>query len=127
MARWDRDSGPSIPDWFFEAVETEYATRSVEVDECDVVYQLWGDEDKPGILLIHGMNAHSHWWDFIAPQLLDGYRVAAMNLTGMGDSDYRYEYDGATYAQEILAVCDHAGFDQRVDCKLQGSRHDLIL
>ncbi|HEY5681588.1 MAG TPA: alpha/beta hydrolase [Pseudomonadales bacterium] len=113
MARWDRDSGASIPDWFFEAVETEYATRSVEVDECDVVYQLWGDEDKPGILLIHGMNAHSHWWDFIAPQLLDGYRVAAMNLTGMGDSDYRYEYDGATYAQEIRAVCDHAGFDER--------------
>ncbi len=113
MARWDRDAGPSIPDWFFEAVETEYATRSVEVDECDVVYQLWGDEDKPGILLIHGMNAHSRWWDFIAPQLLDDYRVAAMNLTGMGDSDYRYEYDGATYAQEIRAVCDDAGFDQR--------------
>jgi pimeloyl-ACP methyl ester carboxylesterase len=114
VARWDRDSGPSIPDWFFEAVETDYATRSVEVDECDVVYQLWGDAGKPGILLIHGMNAHSHWWDFIAPQLLDGYRVAAMNLTGMGDSDYRYEYDGATYAQEIRAVCDDAGFDERV-------------
>jgi pimeloyl-ACP methyl ester carboxylesterase len=114
VARWDRDSGPSIPDWFFEAVETDYATRSVEVDECDVVYQLWGDAGKPGILLIHGMNAHSHWWDFIAPQLLDGYRVAAMNLTGMGDSDYRYEYDGATYAQEIRAVCDDAGFDEQV-------------
>ena len=111
MARWDReDSGPSIPDWFFKAVETPYQTRSVAVDECDVSYQLWGDAGKPGVLLIHGMNAHAHWWDFIAPHFLDEYQVAAMNLTGMGDSDYRYEYDGTTYAEEIKAVCDDAGF-----------------
>jgi pimeloyl-ACP methyl ester carboxylesterase len=111
MARWDKGGGATIPDWFFEAVETEYSTHSVEVDECDVVYQRWGEPSsgKPGLLLIHGMNAHSHWWDFIAPSFMDDYCVAAMNLTGMGDSDYRYEYDSLTYADEILAVCDDAG------------------
>ncbi|MFP6815815.1 MAG: alpha/beta hydrolase [Pseudomonadales bacterium] len=115
MARWDRDDdGNSVPEWFFEAVETPYQTRSVEVDECDVVYQLWGDDDKPGILLIHGMNAHAHWWDFIAPHFLPDHQVAAMNLTGMGDSDYRYAYEGTTYAEEIKAVCDHAGFSSDV-------------
>jgi len=62
------------------------------------------------MLLIHGMNAHSRWWDFIAPQLLDLYDVAAMDLTGMGDSDYRYSYDSATFAQEIKAVLDDVGF-----------------
>lgn len=116
MARWDReDSGNTIPEWFFEAVETPWQERTVEVDECDVAYQLWGEDTQaPGLLFIHGMNAHSHWWDFIAPHFLDGYRCAAMNLTGMGDSDYRYEYDGATYAEEIKAVCDHAGFGHDV-------------
>jgi len=115
VARWDsKDTGTSIPEWFFEAVETEYETRSVEVDDCDVVYQRWGDAGKPGLLLIHGMNAHAHWWDFIAPAFLDDYQVAAMNLTGMGDSDYRYEYDGTTYAEEIKAVCDDAGFGDDV-------------
>jgi len=115
MARWDKDTGPTIPDWFFEAVETEYETRTVEVDDCDVVYQLWGaGSGKPGLLLIHGMFAHSHWWDFIAPAFLDDYTVAAMNLTGMGDSDYRYEYDSVTYADEILAVCEDAGFGNDV-------------
>jgi pimeloyl-ACP methyl ester carboxylesterase len=117
MARWDRDTGPSIPDWFFEAIETEYSTHTVEVDECDVVYQKWesdGAAEKPGLLLIHGMFAHSHWWDFIAPAFLDDYRVAAMNLTGMGDSDYRYEYDSTTFAEEIVAVCDDAGFGNDV-------------
>jgi pimeloyl-ACP methyl ester carboxylesterase len=117
MARWDRgDSGATIPEWFFEAVETPYQERAVEVDECDVAYQLWGAEqtDKPGILFVHGMHAHAHWWDFIAPRFLDGYRCAAMNLTGMGDSDYRYRYDGTTYAEEIRAVCDHADFGSDV-------------
>jgi pimeloyl-ACP methyl ester carboxylesterase len=118
MARWDEGSGgDGIPDWFFEAVETEYETRTVEIDECDVAYQLWASAagpDAPGLLLIHGMNAHAHWWDFIAPHFLDTYRVAAMNLTGMGDSDFRYEYDPTTYAEEIVAVCDDAGFGNDV-------------
>ena len=115
MARWDRgESSESIPDWFWQAVETEPETRSVEVDECDVAYRFYPSPGKPGMLLIHGMNAHSRWWDFIAPQLLDEYEIAAMDLTGMGDSDYRYEYDTDTFAAVIKAVLDHAGFDN--DC-----------
>ena len=120
MARWDKDSGPTIPEWFFEAIETEYSTHTVEVDECDVVYQKWGDGasgnagGKPGLLLIHGMFAHSHWWDFIAPAFTADYTVAAMNLTGMGDSDYRYEYSSTTFSEEIVAVCDDASFGNDV-------------
>lgn len=110
MARWDKeDTGSSVPDWFWTAIETEPSTHMVEVDECDVAYRLWGDSSKPGMLLIHGMNAHARWWDFIAPQLTDQYHVAAMDLTGMGDSDFRYSYDPDTYAQEIVAVLDDAG------------------
>lgn len=115
MARWETESSSTIPEWFFTAVETEYQTASVEVDDCDVVYQRWGEaSDKPGLLFIHGMNAHAHWWDFIAPHFLPDYQVLAMNLTGMGDSDYRYEYDGTTYADEIVAVCDDAALSRNV-------------
>ena len=111
MARWDKEGNrESIPDWFWEAIDVEPVTKSVEVDECDVSYRHYEAIGKPGMLLIHGMNAHSRWWDFIAPQLLDRYQVAAMDLTGMGDSDYRYEYSSNTYADEILAVLDDAKF-----------------
>lgn len=110
MARWDKGQSDSIPDWFWTAVETPAEERSVEVDECDVMYRLYPQADKPGMLLIHGMNAHARWWDFIAPQLTDSFSVAAMDLTGMGDSDFRYEYDPDTYAAEIKAVLDDAGF-----------------
>ena len=111
MARWDKEGNrESIPNWFWEAIDVEPVTKSVEVDECDVSYRHYEAIGKPGMLLIHGMNAHSRWWDFIAPQLLDRYQVAAMDLTGMGDSDYRYEYSSNTYADEILAVLDDAKF-----------------
>ena len=111
MARWDKEGNrESIPNWFWEAIDVEPVTKSVEVDECDVSYRHYEAIGKPGMLLIHGMNAHSRWWDFIAPQLLDRYQVAAMDLTGMGDSDYRYEYSSSTYAEEILAVLDDAKF-----------------
>ena len=113
MARWDRGN-TAIPDWFWAAVETEAVAGTVEVDECDVAYRVWGEAGKAPMLLIHGMNAHSHWWDFIAPQLLDEYRVVAMDLTGMGDSDYRYGYDAETYAAEIAAVCDAAELGEDV-------------
>lgn len=114
MARWDRGGGATVPEWFWQAVETSSSEHAVEVDECDVCYRKWGEASKHPMLLIHGMNAHSHWWDFIAPQLTDEYHVAAMDLTGMGDSDYRYAYDAETYAQEIVAVCDDAGFGNDV-------------
>ena len=111
MARWDKEGNrESIPDWFWKAIDVEPVTKTVEVDECDVSYRHYEAIGKPGMLLIHGMNAHSRWWDFIAPQLLDRYQVAAMDLTGMGDSDYRYEYSSNTYADEILAVLDDAKF-----------------
>jgi pimeloyl-ACP methyl ester carboxylesterase len=111
LARWDKEGNrESIPNWFWEAIDVEPVTKTVEVDECDVSYRHYEAIGKPGMLLIHGMNAHSRWWDFIAPQLLDRYQVAAMDLTGMGDSDYRYEYSSNTYADEILAVLDDAKF-----------------
>tara|TARA_A100001037_G_scaffold302616_1_gene334638 strand:+ start:1741 stop:2637 length:897 start_codon:yes stop_codon:yes gene_type:complete len=115
LAIWDREkSNESIPEWFFSAVETEYDVNQVEVEECDIVYQRWGNKENPPILLVHGMHAHAHWWDFIAPQMLSEYQVAAINLSGMGDSDYRYDYSGDIYGQELKAVCDACGFDQNV-------------
>ncbi len=114
MARWDKPDASTVPDWFWAAVETPTETGRVEVDDCEVVYRHWGLRGRPPLLLIHGLYAHSHWWDFIAPTFMQDYDVAALDLTGMGDSDYRYSYDADTYAAEILAVCTALGFDNRV-------------
>ncbi len=114
MARWNKPDQAAIPDWFWKCVDQKPHQASIEVNGCDVVYRRWGEADKPALLLIHGMYAHSHWWDFIAPQLTDRYCIVAMDLSGMGDSDFRYEYDAQTYTEEIKAVCDHASLNDQV-------------
>lgn len=94
------------PEWFWKAVETESESATVEVDGCDIHYLAWSGQGKPGLLLVHGHNAHAHWWDFIAPFFKDDYQTAALDLSGMGDSDHRDEYSAKIYADEIIAVAD---------------------
>ncbi len=95
-----------IPDWFWKAVETESTTGSVEVDDADICFRSWSDAGGPGLLFVHGHNAHSHWWDFIAPRYKDDYQTVALDLSGMGDSDHRDEYSADTFAREIVAVAE---------------------
>ena len=97
------------PDWFWTAVETESEAGFVEVEDCDINYLSWSEPGNPGLLFVHGHNAHAHWWDFIAPAYKDSYQTVALDLSGMGDSDHREEYSADTYAKEIIAVAGKAG------------------
>lgn len=65
--------------------------------------QTWG-EDKPGLLFVHGHAAHAHWWDFIAPNFRQQYRVGAMDMSGNGDSEHREKYSASQFATEIAEV-----------------------
>ncbi len=114
MARWDQPREEEVPEWFWRAVDTPSREHGTLVDDCEVAYRTWGDPEKPPLLLVHGMMAHSRWWDFIAPQLADEWYPVAIDLGGMGDSDFRYEYSATGYAEEIKAVCDAAHLGQEV-------------
>jgi pimeloyl-ACP methyl ester carboxylesterase len=101
---------PLAPDWFETAVTTAPESAFVTVDGARIHYLRWGDRKRPGLLLVHGNAAHAYWWSFIAPYLASEYNVAAMDLSGMGDSDWRaagYSMEG--FVQEQLAVCEDAG------------------
>ncbi|MFI5347761.1 MAG: alpha/beta fold hydrolase [Elusimicrobiota bacterium] len=54
----------------------------------------WGGEGAP-ILLVHGMAAHSHWWDTVVPHWSGTLRAAALDFRGHGDSDWA---EGGTYS-----------------------------
>jgi pimeloyl-ACP methyl ester carboxylesterase len=94
------------PDWFWEYVETATESGSVEVEGIDINYFTWSSPGNPGLLFVHGHNAHAHWWDFIVPRFKDDYQSVALDLSGMGDSDHRDEYTADLFAKEILAVAD---------------------
>jgi len=101
---------PPAPQWFKGVLAVEPESRFVEVAGARIHYLRWGDRARPGLLLVHGNAAHAHWWDFIAPFLARDYNVAAMDLSGMGDSDWRKNgYAMETFAREELAVCEDAG------------------
>lgn len=98
------------PQWFWDAIDTKPAQNYVDVNDCDISYLSWGEnKDLPGLLFVHGHNAHAHWWDFIAPAFMQDYYTVAIDLSGMGDSDHRDEYSADIYAKEIVAVMDAAG------------------
>ena len=80
------------PGWFWEAVDTKPESGSVEVQDVDISFFKWSDPGNPGLLFVHGHNAHAHWWDFIAPAYKDEFQTVALDLSGMGDSDHRDDY-----------------------------------
>ncbi|HEY5346778.1 MAG TPA: alpha/beta hydrolase, partial [Rhizomicrobium sp.] len=102
---------PPAPQWFVDATATAPESAFVEVEGAAIHYLRWGDRTRPGILLVHGNAAHAYWWSFIGPFLARDYNVAAMDLSGMGDSDWRADgvYTMDQFAREQIAVCQAAG------------------
>jgi pimeloyl-ACP methyl ester carboxylesterase len=100
---------PPAPEWFVRTVAVAPESAFVTVEGAKIHYLRWGDRNKPGLLLVHGNAAHAYWWSFIAPFLAGDYNVAALDFSGMGDSDWRKSYSAEIFSQEQLAVCEAAG------------------
>ena len=100
---------PPAPAWFSKVISTGYETRFVRVNGARIHYQSWSSPKKPGLLLVHGNGAHAHWYDFIAPYFARHYNVVAMTFSGMGESDWRENYDMGTFTEEQIAVCEATG------------------
>ena len=101
------DAAP--PDWFTTALATEPERARIDVEGTPIAYRAWGQPGGPGIVLVHGGAAHSRWWDHIAPLMTGGRRVAALDLSGHGDSGRRETYSLDMWAREVLAVAAAAG------------------
>ncbi len=104
---------PGAPEWFRKALAVPYRDRTVEVEGCPIHYLHWERPGKPGLLLVHGGGAHAHWWRFLAPFFTDHYSVAAIDLSGAGDSGRRDAYSGELFTAELMGVCKDAGFDDK--------------
>jgi pimeloyl-ACP methyl ester carboxylesterase len=97
---------PGPPAWFAAALADSPQFRAVAVDGVTVRYRAWGPPGAPVVLLVHGGDAYSGWWDHIAPHLARGHRVVAPDLTGHGDSGRRPRYRLDLWAGELLAVAE---------------------
>jgi len=96
------------PAWYEYGLNFPSETHETRVAGARIVFETWGEPGLPGIVLIHGSNAHRHWWRFVAPYLADQFRVAAIDLSGNGDSDWRPRYQADELAAEVFGVCEAA-------------------
>ncbi|MBH68582.1 MAG: alpha/beta hydrolase [Rhodospirillaceae bacterium] len=110
-----RTGGGTRPEWFKWAISQNVSSHVVKVSDCNIHYLLWEgptpEECKGGLLFIHGGGGHAHWWSFLAPFFARHRKVAALDLSGMGDSGRRDEYNVQIRAAELLAVIDDAKLD----------------
>lgn len=100
---------PDAPAWFGRALAAASVTGTAEAAGASIAWKAWGSEDAPGLILVHGGVAHKQWWDALAPFLAEGRRVVALDLSGMGDSDWRDEYRMEHYAAEVRAAGEAGG------------------
>lgn len=103
---------PPAPQWFDDAINTPSEEASIEVGGVDITYSAWGDRGQPGLLFVHGGRAHRNWWRPFATFFSANRRVAALDLSGMGDSGWREEYSLSAVVDEVFAVITAAGLDQ---------------
>ena len=94
------------PDWFVKNIENRPEECSVSVNGADIKYFVWGDRSKKPLLLLHGYNAHSFWWDHIAPALTERHCVVALDFSGMGESARREEYSQEIFVEDVKGVID---------------------
>ena len=102
-----------LPFWYTQSMECPSDSARVVVDGIEIAYETWGEVGNPGVVLIHGSNAHLEWWRFTAPFLADRFRLAAIDLSGNGNSGWRERYTGKGFADEVWAVCEAAQLGER--------------
>jgi pimeloyl-ACP methyl ester carboxylesterase len=135
---YDEPHSPLRPAWFDWAVGCPLTAHQVDVEGCEINYLRWGhsgddasdDADSradsgsklepttevnsrfglPGLLFIHGGGAHARWWQFLAPFFSADFDVAAIDLSGMGDSGHRSNYHSDQRGREVRAVLEHLRF-----------------
>jgi pimeloyl-ACP methyl ester carboxylesterase len=93
-------------EWYVRARADVPHRGTVRVDGVDVRFRFWGSgsPQHAPLVFVHGGAAHSGWWDHIGPLLAGGRRVAALDLSGNGDSGLREAYTLRSWAEEITAV-----------------------
>lgn len=105
-----------VPAWFTEALARPPLQSSVSVGAMDIAYREWGPLDGerglPPLVLLHGVAAHSGWWDHVGPQLALHRRVVAIDLAGHGDSGRRHRYTVDDWAEDLSGVLRELGLQR---------------
>ncbi|MGB1242231.1 MAG: alpha/beta fold hydrolase [Chitinophagales bacterium] len=89
--------------------------KSIQTTRGDFNIRIYGDEDNPPLILLHGWPQTSYCWHAMATHLKDEFYIIAPDLRGMGDSNRSLDlklYEKDEMAKDIFSIADELGIDQ---------------
>ena len=102
------------PDWFNQALDKEHTSKFVEVNGAQIEYMEWGNPENQRVIMLHGTNAHAHWFKFIGSMLSEKYHFVVMSFSGMGGSDWRSFYTRDTFVDDVWGVVKDTGMEDPI-------------
>ena len=102
------------PDWFNQALDKEHTSKFAEVNGACIEYMDWGNPANQSVIMLHGTNAHAHWFKFIGSMLSDNYHFVVMSFSGMGGSDWRSFYTRDTFVDDVWGVVKDTGMENPI-------------
>ena len=107
----------NAPEWFLKSIENKGVDVLINDPNGDISYSKWksNNQSKNLLILIHGTGAHKKWWDPIAPQFIDETNVIAVDLPGMGDSDFREKYSIKDFGSCIFSIIEKEKKDVQIE------------
>ena len=84
-------------------------TDHLSIDDHTLAYDVSGE--GPLVVLAHGIGDSRHSYRFVAPALVAaGYRVAAVDIRGCGESSTGWDaYSRTAIAGDLVALIAHLG------------------
>ena len=92
------------PQWFKDALAVDHRDDFVQVSGAKIHFMEWGSSDNPSVIMLHGNHAHAHWFQFIGGLLAKKYHFVVMSFSGMGESEWRSQYDKDTFVEDVWGV-----------------------
>lgn len=93
-------------------VPVEY---DVDLPHLRLRAQVWGDDQAPALLALHGWLDNAGSYALLAPRLADRWRVIALELPGHGHSDHLppgMHYHFIDHVRAVLAAADALGLSR---------------
>lgn len=75
--------------------------KLIKINGLNLHYVEWGSSSAVSMLLLHGLCAHAHYWDFFADSMKDDYHILALDQRGHGDSDWAESYGPKDYVLDL--------------------------
>lgn len=87
-------------------------SRILRVNDLNLHVLDWGGDGHP-VLLLHGLASNAHIWDAVAPLLVGGGRVVAVDQRGHGMSDKSAtDYGFRAVGSDVVGLMDVLGWER---------------